>query len=199
MYDSDFFKNTRTTREAVHLVKESVRETVRQKAKRLKDGGRVVLEVNEANIVSGDVEGDHGIYKVILERTDPSNNKLTQWDCGCDWSYYAHMPRTRNFKKFYNRLCSHAMAAMWTSWSLPLTNQPEQIGQPQQQQLFTPPTPQLPQKPNYEILPQQSPEELPTPEEVVPPEEPEQLAFPGLQRGQTPPPGLLKATKWKRI
>jgi hypothetical protein len=206
MYDLDFFTSIRTTKEAVSLVKEAARETIVQKAKRLKDSGRVLMEVNEPNIVTGQVEGDHGVYQVILERKNSNDNKVTTWNCDCLWSYYVHLPRTRQFKKYQNSpMCSHATALTWTSWSLPLTNQPEQPGQaeqPQQQQLFTPPTPQLPQKPNYEVLPKVSPEQLPAPEEVEQPEEqeePEQLTFPGMQRGKVPAPGLLKATKWKKI
>lgn len=187
MDKTKLIKQSRTVREALTLVKESAWADVRTKAKRLKDEGRVVLNANERNIIEGTVEGDHGVYGIIIYRENPNNNKITNWHCDCAWGKYA-WGRTRKYKKFEGRTCSHVIAAYWQSLTTPLTSEPEQ------QRLFNPPPPTP--MPNYEVIEQPVPEQVPEPVETQ--EQPMQLAFPGMENVNTPQPGI-RTTKWKRI
>jgi len=186
MSDIDLIKQAKTTKEALNLVKEAAWNDVVNKAKRLKDGGQVLLDVNEVNIVQGQVQGDNGLYDVVIYREKPNSNKITNWECGCDWGKYAWQ-RTRQWKKFEGRPCSHVMAAMWQSWGQPLTSDPQQTLFKRMMQQ-KPPAPM----PNYEVMEQQ------VPEETVPQEQAEQLTLPGMEQFAPPAPGI-RTTKWKRI
>lgn len=95
---------------------------VAAKAKRLKDAGRVRLIRNGYNTVVAEVDGDTGKYQVEIDRLDPKSRAITGWTCQCDWAQYA-FGRTRKWKKFEGRLCSHAMAAFWQSQASPLDDE----------------------------------------------------------------------------
>lgn len=187
--DLDSVKTAKTIKEALSIVKEADYNAVRNKAKRLKDGGQVILTVNEVNAVEAQVRGDHGEYEVSILRQNPADNRITQWSCTCPWGRYA-FNRSRKWKYLEGRMCSHSMATMYASWSAPLTSAPQQTLFNQQ----LPPTP----IPNYEVVPnEQQPEQLPTPQT----EQPLQLSFPGLEQNNLPTPGIggFKTTKWKKI
>lgn len=185
MSDIEIVKQAKTVKEAVALVKEAAWADVRDKAKRLKDGGQVLLDVNEVNVVQGKVQGDNGLYDIVIYRENPENNKITNWECSCDWGKYAWQ-RTRQWKKFEGRPCSHIVAAMWQSWSEPLTSNPQMNLFKQRRQL--PPAPM----PNYEVMQQQ------VPEATIPQEPATQLTLPGMDQYNIPQTGI-RTTKWKRM
>jgi len=182
MSDTELIKQAKTVKEALSLVKEAAWVDIINKAKRLKDGGQVLLTTNEVHVVEGQVQGDNGLYDVIIYREDPNNNKITNWECSCDWGKYAWQ-RTRQWKKFEGRPCSHTMAAMWQSWGQPLTSDPQQT-------LFKRQMPPAPMT-NYEVM------EQPVPPINVP-EEPTQLTLPGMEQYNVPQTGI-RTTKWRKI
>lgn len=184
-------KYARTLDDAMRIVKEAAWEQVRDKAKRLKDEGRVLLDTNEINFVNGSVEGDNGTYGIEIYRENENDNKITRWSCGCPWGHYATMARTRSFKKYENRPCSHIIAAMWQSWSQPLTSDPQQtLFKRMRQRIKPPPEPVI----NYEV----APEDMVNAQEQEPQEQPVQMTLPGMEQYNVPAPGL-KMTKWKKI
>jgi 2'-5' RNA ligase len=103
---------------------------IMEKAKRLIMSGNVTMLRNGYNVIAGHVVGDHGEYNVEIGRDDPSSRAITTWTCECPWDQYAWQ-RTRQWKKYEGRPCSHVMALYWTSLSTPLDedispNQPQQ-------------------------------------------------------------------------
>lgn len=187
MSDIELIKQAKTVKEALNLVKEAAWDDIVDKAKRLKDNGQVLLTVNEIDVVQGQVQGDSGLYDIVIYRDGINNIRKSGWDCSCDWGKYAWQ-RTRQWKKLEGRPCSHVMAAMWQSWSEPLTSDPQMTlfkkkRMLQQQQ---PPAP----IPNYEVM------EQPVPEN--PEDSGTQLTFPGMEQYNIPPSGI-RTTKWKRI
>jgi hypothetical protein len=84
------------------------------KAKRIKDQGRVHILNNQPDHVVGRVEGDHGTYTTQIWRQDPNSQAITMWDCECPWDQYAWQ-RTRQWKKYEGRPCSHVLALFWTA------------------------------------------------------------------------------------
>jgi hypothetical protein len=85
-----------------------------EKAKRIKDQGRVHILNNQTDHVVGRVEGDHGTYTTQIWRQDPDSQAITMWDCECPWDQYAWQ-RTRQWKKYEGRPCSHVLALYWTA------------------------------------------------------------------------------------
>jgi len=65
------------------------------------------------------VVGDHGEYDVEISRHDPQSQVIEQWNCECPWAQYA-WDRTRKWKKYEGRPCSHVLAAYWKARSTPL-------------------------------------------------------------------------------
>ena len=105
--------------EYASIVTESAWTDVLTKAKRLIMDGQVTILYNRPEFVQAHVIGDHGEYNVEFARHDPSSNYIEQWQCECPWSQYA-WGRTRQFKKFEGRPCSHMMAAYWKSLGTPM-------------------------------------------------------------------------------
>lgn len=89
------------------------------KAKRLIQSGNVTIVHNGPTYVQGHVVGDHGQYTTEISRTDPRSNIIEQWQCECPWSQFAFQ-RTRKWKKYEGRPCSHVMATYWKGKSTPL-------------------------------------------------------------------------------
>lgn len=90
------------------------------KAKRLMQSGQVNVLVNRPNFVAGVVQGDHGTYEVEISRDDPDSNAISGWSCTCPWGTTWAWDRTRNYKRFQGRVCSHALALFWQGRSTPL-------------------------------------------------------------------------------
>lgn len=89
------------------------------KAKRLVQSGAVQILKNSANSIMAHVKGDHGEYDCEIAREDPNSRSITQWQCSCPWDQFAWQ-RTRKWKKYEGRVCSHTLAAFWASRSVPL-------------------------------------------------------------------------------
>ena len=104
---------------------------VMEKAKRLIQTGKVHINKNGYHEVDATVEGDTGTYHVEISRQDPSSRAITYWKCTCPWGQVS-WGRTRQWKRFEGRSCSHNIAAFWLSLSTPLEedNMPGQ-GQPE--------------------------------------------------------------------
>lgn len=99
-------------------------DDVQPKAKRLLQEGKVTVKSNEWEVTTGRVIGDTGEYDVMFERKDPSSRKLSMWKCECAWNQFA-WGRTRQWKKYEGRPCSHVLALYWKSLSTPLDRIPE--------------------------------------------------------------------------
>lgn len=95
-------------------------DDVMAKAKRLIQSGAVKLLRNGYQNVVGYVKGDHGEYQPEIFRQDPNSRSITGSDCQCDWGEFQNQPRTRQWKKFQDRPCSHILALYWTSLATPL-------------------------------------------------------------------------------
>lgn len=138
------------------ITKESTWPDVEAKAKRLVQDGNVQLLRNGANNIIAQVQGDHGNYQVEIGRDDPNSQAITTWNCECPWSQHAWQ-RTRQWKKYEGRVCSHALAAYWKSRTTPLDeefNPAGPTGPPPQGSpaAMVPPVAPQPQSPG--ILPQ---------------------------------------------
>lgn len=107
---------------------ESTWNDIMAKSKRLLQSGQVTMLRNGYNDIMAHVIGDHGEYNTELSREDPNSRVITQWRCECPWSQYA-FGRTRKWKKYEGRVCSHALAAYWNSLATPLDDHnPEEHG-----------------------------------------------------------------------
>lgn len=122
-------------------------DDIQEKAKRLIDSGNVQVLRNGYNNIVGTVIGDHGTYDTEIGRDDPNSRAITTWTCTCPWDQYAWQ-RTRQWKKYEGRCCSHVLALYWQAQSMPLdedispTNQQQQLFDPEQ---AGPSTPSIPQ------------------------------------------------------
>ena len=159
-------------------------DDVQQKAQRLRSSGQVQLISNGPNHVVGRVQGDHGIYTTQFWREDPNSRAITHWECQCPWNEFAWQ-RTRQWKKYEGRPCSHTMALFWESLSRPLDVAP--TGERLPGQRYAPG-----QRPGQEQLfsPLMSPP-APTPQAEVPygpPIPPRIPSGPGIQPGIAPTP-----------
>lgn len=92
---------------------------IMEKAQRLRTDGQVQVQLNAPDHVLGVVQGDHGTYQTELWRDDPNAQAITLWDCDCQWEDYS-WGRTRQFKKYEGRPCSHTLALYWESMATPL-------------------------------------------------------------------------------
>jgi hypothetical protein len=103
--------------------------------------GDVNIQVNAPDHVVGQVKSGTtdsqkdsskpDYYQTEIWRDDPSSQAITMWDCGCQWSDYS-WGRTRQWKKFEGRPCSHTLALFWAAQRTPLTtNTPDSQGTPQ--------------------------------------------------------------------
>jgi len=164
---------------------------VMEKAKRLIQSGNVQLLRNGYNNVVAIVRGDTGTYRVDIQRDDPESHAVSMWDCvdadgstkrsavkhSCEWADFA-WGRTRQFKKFEGRMCSHALAALWASQNAPLDE--------------APPEPEGPGGPKF---PYKAPPKAPMPvgpsgppggTDISPMGQPAQQVQPGPEKGQQP-------------
>lgn len=190
----NFYKTSRKVESAILEINKQIRKEaawrdVEMKAKRLMDSGQVVVNTNAENAIEGTVQGDNGIYECIIYREDPNSLRITHWNCECNWGRYA-WGRTRRFKKFEGRPCSHVMAMFWKSRSMPVGYFGAEYD-PSQTYSFEP------DAPNYQVVPQD------TSQAGKPPESEEQFGFAPAPQGQTPLPPQFeegeKRSKWKRI
>jgi hypothetical protein len=159
-------------------------DEVMEKAQRLREEGAVQVHRNGANNIVGTVQGDHGTYQCEIGRDDPSSQVITTWQCECPWDQFAWQ-RTRQWKKYEGRVCSHVLALFWDAQKLPLDMEYDPAtGQPidpnaamGQGSLFAPgvggSTPPAPTSP--------APGTTPFPA-------PAQLSIPGIDPNATAPP-----------
>lgn len=192
----NFYKTSKNIKTAIleidkQIRKEAAWQDVEMKAKRLKDNGQVVINTNAENAVEGTVQGDNGIYECIIYREEPNSGRITHWNCECNWGKYA-WGRTRQFKKFEGRPCSHIMAMFWQSRSMPVGYFGAEYD-PSQTYSFEPDVP------NYQVVQQD------TSQAGKPPESPEESEFAPAPQGQSPLPPIFeegeekRSSKWKRI
>lgn len=178
--------SVQTTRKAIRKV--AAWRDVEMKAKRLKDGGQVVVNNNQPNIITGTVQGDHGTYEVEIWRENPQSASISHWSCGCAWGQYA-WGRTRMFKKFEGRPCSHVMAMFWQSRSEPVGYFGPTEGMQGETFSFEP------DQPNYQVAEQglsqvtNEPEPAPEDQPLEEPEEPQKTV---------PEPNWRAFSKWRR-
>lgn len=79
---------------------------VRQKAQRLRREGRVhVLHKAPGNIYAN-VDGDHGTYSVLINKTGFRQQSIDNWACSCEWGKWAFVRKI----SYVGRLCSHGYA-----------------------------------------------------------------------------------------
>lgn len=104
---------------------ESAWVDVENKAKRLVADGKVYIsekklhdfELPEGPIyIEGTVVGDNSVYKsqIWTANSDPRSLFIRSWACECTWNRYV-WNRTRQWKKYEGRLCSHVLALYWHS------------------------------------------------------------------------------------
>jgi len=89
-----------------------------EKAKRLVRTGQVTLLRNTQDYVTGNVIGDHGSYQCEIMRKNPETPVITGWTCTCPWNQYARQ-RTRQWKIYEGRPCSHVLAMYFVSKKTP--------------------------------------------------------------------------------
>lgn len=180
--------------------KEATWDDIEEKAKRLRDTGAVQILRNGYNNIVAQVQGDNDSYQTEIMRQDPYSRVITQWSCECPWDQFAFQ-RTRQWKKFEGRPCSHVLATFWKSQATPLdedVHPAQQAPAPgQQMSLFGPSgtgmTMAQPgggmQGPGYPGMPNQM---------MAPPGMQQQMMIPGMMPGMatgTPPmpsdPGVI--------
>lgn len=76
---------------------------VREKAKRIRREGGVIIRVSSADGVAGEVQGDHHVYETAITWV-PGTSRTAAWTCGCKWGAYAWGPT------WDGRPCSHVLA-----------------------------------------------------------------------------------------
>lgn len=168
------------------LVKEADWVDVAAKAKRLIQSGQVTVLRNAPTHIMAHVVGDHGEYDVEISRHDPASQIIEQWNCECPWAQYA-FDRTRKWKKYEGRPCSHVLAAYWRARSTPLDTggMPEDYVVPRGQR-FAP----IGEKPGEQGelpgMPQPEPFPIPEQRQFAPDEE---APPPTTPPGQPPLPG----------
>lgn len=101
------------------LVKLGHWSDVMEKAGRLVAAGNVQMLRNSPNTVVAQVQGDNDTYQVEFSRDDPNSSAITTWSCECPWSQFS-WGRTRQWKKYEGRVCSHCLAAYWQALRTPL-------------------------------------------------------------------------------
>lgn len=83
---------------------------VREKAKRIRREGGVIIRVSSADGVAGEVQGDHHVYETAITWV-PGTSRTAYWTCGCIYGAYGHGPR------WDNRPCSHVLAMRFEAQS----------------------------------------------------------------------------------
>ena len=109
---------------------------VENKAKRLIADGQVFPEDKKLfNLddpagplyITGTVVGDHSTYKcqIWTANSNPKSLAVRSWACQCTWNRYV-WNRTRQWRKYEGRICSHILALYWQAKSLPLDEESQQ-------------------------------------------------------------------------
>lgn len=122
---------------------------VENKAKRLIAEGQVFPEDKRLHdledpagplYITGTVVGDHSTYKCQIWTANSDANSLAvrSWACQCTWNRYV-WNRTRQWKKYEGRVCSHVLALYWQAKSIPLNEESQeainkQRGKPRQEE-----------------------------------------------------------------
>lgn len=101
------------------MVREATWDDIMAKAKRLIQSGDVQILRNGYNTIVGQVKGDHGDYQTEISRDDPNSQAISLWQCECPWDQFAWQ-RTRQWKKYEGRVCSHVLATYWLAQTMPL-------------------------------------------------------------------------------
>ena len=65
----------------------------------------------EVGVVTAEVRGDNAIYLSSIIR-EPGSKRVGMWECSCPWASYS-WARTRQWKKYEGRMCSHVLALMY--------------------------------------------------------------------------------------
>lgn len=115
-----------------------------EKAERLVKSGNVTIVTNEPDYVYGRVIGDHGNYECKIKRKNPENPVISGWKCTCPWNQFAWQ-RTRKWKIYEGRPCSHILALYYLSKIAPITG--EEPPEPQGPELGGPSAPAAPSAP----------------------------------------------------
>lgn len=76
------------------------RETLIEKARRLRDEGRVYIIKHTSNYLHAEVDGDHNRYSVMIWFDKKQN--VTKAKCGCKWNILRHK----------GKWCSHIRAVL---------------------------------------------------------------------------------------
>jgi 8-oxo-dGTP pyrophosphatase MutT (NUDIX family) len=84
---------------------------VRNKAKRIRAEGKVMIKAATNEGLAGMVEGDHGTYENMITYR-PGTRKIADWSCNCEWGDWA-WKRIR----FHGRQCSHSLALQYEAQS----------------------------------------------------------------------------------
>lgn len=84
---------------------------VRNKAKRIRAEGKVMIKAATNEGLAGMVEGDHGTYENMITYR-PGSRKIADWSCNCKWGEWA-WDRIR----FHGRQCSHSLALQYEAQS----------------------------------------------------------------------------------
>jgi len=137
-----------------------------EKAKRIVNTGGVTLVRNSPEFVVGSVRGDHGNYNSEITRQDPESQAITGWHCTCPWNQYAWQ-RTRQWKVYEGRPCSHVLALYYVSKLSPVEGME---GMPTPAEAEAPPAlaPQAPGEASPFATPPGAPQEPGTPGGAVP-------------------------------
>ena len=91
--------------EADSHIRQAAWSDVREKAQRLRREGRVKVEHLTPNNIYAKVDGDHGEYTVMIQKT--GGQSIDQWACSCDWGKWAYKRKI----SYVGRLCSHGYAS----------------------------------------------------------------------------------------
>lgn len=107
---------------------------VATKAKRLVQEGKVTILRNAPHHIMAHVIGDGtdngGVpdeHDVEITRSDPNSQTIEQWNCDCAWAGFS-WDRTRKWKKFEGRPCSHVIATYWKARSTPIDMEGQEPG-----------------------------------------------------------------------
>jgi hypothetical protein len=109
-----------------------------EKAKRLVNSGNVTLSNSTDDYVVGTVIGDHGTYESTIYRQDPEAPVITGWHCTCKWNQFAWQ-RTRQWKIYEGRPCSHILALYFVDKQLTKAGKPPTEVPPTQAPPVAPP------------------------------------------------------------
>lgn len=82
---------------------------VREKAIELRDSGKVHILTNDKDIITANVDGEHGTYEVVLNRQDPYGWVITTSSCTCKWGDWQWK---RPHDRTTGRMCSHEYATL---------------------------------------------------------------------------------------